>query len=495
MKKKEIIRNSMCEIIYNFIIIIHGFIIPILIIISYGSSINGLISSITNSLAYISLLEMGLNNVIKHHLYKPINDNNKDKIESILYSTNKFFKRIAKIFIIYIIVLLIVYPFITQEFNYKFIDLLIILISINTFIDYYFSITYKIFLYTSGKSYLVSIINSIVSIINIIVIYIIIKNNCSILIVKLISSLVLIIKPIIFSLYVNKKYKLNIKNKEKYIIKDKWDGLYQHIAWVIYNKTDILVLTLFSSLSNISIYAVYSAVCIGLRNLVSAITSGIDATFGNMIARNKKDILNDKFNIYETIYFSLITIIFSSAIIMIIPFVKVYTVNIHDANYINYPFGILIILAQFIIAIRMPYRALIHSGGYFKETKNGAIIESILNIVISVMLVFKLGLVGVAIGSLVATLVRTIEFTYFSNKYILKRKIFLSIKKIIIVVIEIILIIFISKYIPYINNINYVNFFINLLITILLASIIVLIINIIFYNNDIQFLLRKNEKN
>ena len=483
MKKKEIIKNSIFEILHNFVIVIYGFIIPKLIISTYGSNVNGLISSIGNSLAYISLLDMGFSAVIRHHLYKPINDNNKDKIESILYSANKFFKNIAKIFIIYIIILLIVYPFITKEFNYKFIDILILLISLNTFIEYYFCLTYKIFLYTSGNSYFVSIINSIVSIINIIGIYIMIKINCNILIVKLISCLILIINPIIFYLYVNRKYKLNIKNKKEYKIKDKWDGLYQHIAWVIYNRTDILILTLFSSLSNISIYAVYSAVCVGLRNLVSAITSGIDATFGNMIVRNKKNVLNDKFNIYETIYFSLIIIIFSTALVMIIPFVKVYTINIHDANYINYSFGIIMILAQFIIAIRMPYRALIHAGGYFKETKNGAIIESVLNVIISVILVFKLGLVGVAIGSLVATLVRTIEFTYFSNKYILKRNIFLSVKKIIILIIETILIILVSNYISYINNINYVNFFINLFITVIISSIIVLLVNLIIYKD------------
>jgi len=492
MKNNVILRNSLYELLYQLLIIIRGFILSKLIINVFGSNINGLIVSITNFLAYITLLDAGVNVVIKSRLYKPIVDDDKEQIAKILGGANNFFKRIALIFIIYIIGLLIMYPLINNNFKWDFIDLLIIVISISTFIEYYLNITYRIFLQASGKSYIVSIVNSIITIISTIVVVILINKIHNIIIIKLISNLILILSPIIFSLYTKRKYKLNIKNKKEYKIKDKWDGLYQHIAWVIYNKTDIIVLTLFSSLINVSIYSIYSFVCIGLRNLINAITSGIDATFGKIIAKGNFDLLNKKFNIYEIIYYSLIPIIFSTAILMIIPFVKVYTIGINDANYINYPFGIIMIICQFVIAIRIPYRALIHGIGHFKETKNGAIIECILNILISIILVFKLGLVGVAIGSLVSTLVRTVEFIYHANKYILKRNIISSIKKILIIIVETIIIILVSKYISYGSDINYLNFFINLLITILISTIIVGIINLILYNKEIKNLIKLN---
>lgn len=485
MRKKEIFKNAICELINQLFIIIRGLIIPRLIISVYGSNVNGLISSIANFIAYIIILDVGFNVVIKSQLYLPIVNNDKKKIESILYSANSFFKKIAKIFIIYILLLLLIYPIIINKFDWKFIDLLIVVISLSTFFEYYFGITYRIFLEAKGKSYLISIINSVITILSTIIIVILIKSNCSIIVIKLVGSIIFIIKPIFLNIYVKKKYKLTIRNNYKYIIKDKWDGLAQHIAWIIYCNTDIFVLTFFSTLENVSIYSVYSLVCIGLRSIVAAITSGIDATFGNVIARKKTEKLNDKFNNYEIIYFSVITVLFSCAIILIIPFVKIYTLGINDVNYINPTFGIIFILSEYIIALRRPYRALIHSAGHFKETKNGAIMECVLNVIISIVLVFKLGLVGVAIGSLIAALVRTVEFIYHANKVILSRRSMVSLRKIIVLAISTIVIVLISKYILYTNDISYISFLINSIITVVIAILIVCSISFILYKREL----------
>ena len=486
MRRKEVLKNAFYEVLNQLIIIIRGFFIPRLIISAYGSSINGLVSSITSFLAYISLLDAGLSVVVKSQLYKPIVNKRRQEIESILCSTSNFFKKIAKVFIIYIILLLLVYPHIITDFNWTFVDLLIIVISLSTFCEYYFGITCRIFLLANGKAYLVSIINMFISIINTILTVILIKYNSDIVLIKLVGSLIFIIKPILSNIYVRKKYKINIKsNCKEYKIKDRWDGLTHHIAWVIYSNTDIVVLTLFSTLSNVSIYSVYSLVCLGLRSIVGAMTSGIDATFGNIIAKGKDKLLSIEFNSYEIVYFSIITIVFSCAIILIIPFVKVYTAGINDANYVNSVFGIIIVLVEYIIALRRPYRALIHAKGHFKQTRNGAIIECVLNIIISVILVFKLGIIGVAIGSFVAALIRTIEFIYHANKVVLNRKVIISFKKIVLVIVSTILIILIAKYIPYVENTGYINFIINSIITFIIAMGVVFITSVIMYRKEI----------
>ncbi len=83
-----------------------------------------------------------------------------------------------------------------------------------------------------------------------------------------------------------------------------------------------------------------------------------------------------------------------------------------------------------------------------KKTRKGAWVEAISNIVISIILVIKFGIVGVAIGTLVAMLIRTIEFIYHTNKYILKRNIFINIKKIISIIVETIIIVLIVRFLP-----------------------------------------------
>ena len=56
--KKTIIKNILSSFIYQAITIVYGFIVPVMIIKKFGSEVNGLISSIAQFLAYISLLEL-----------------------------------------------------------------------------------------------------------------------------------------------------------------------------------------------------------------------------------------------------------------------------------------------------------------------------------------------------------------------------------------------------------------------------------------------------
>ena len=84
MRSKKAIVNIISLLLFQATTIICGFIVPKLIISNYGSNVNGLISSITQFLAYIVLLDSGFTAVVKSQLYKPIAENNYDKINAIL---------------------------------------------------------------------------------------------------------------------------------------------------------------------------------------------------------------------------------------------------------------------------------------------------------------------------------------------------------------------------------------------------------------------------
>lgn len=504
MRSKKAVINIITTLALQVIAIVYGFIVPKIIITSFGSSVNGLVSSITQFLAYISLLESGIGPVIKASLYKPIANKNKKEISDVLKASENFFKTISYIFIIYLLILAFVYPLIvSSEFGYFYTLSLVIIISISTFAEYYFGMTYKLYLQAEQKTYIISTIQIITYIFSIIIIVILAKLNCSIHLIKLISGFIFVLRPILQSIYVKKKYQINIMLSDKnYHLKNKWDGLAQHIASVIHNNTDITILTIFTSLVEVSIYSVYYLVIKGINSLMQSFAGGIDASFGDMIAKKEYDNLNKKFNMYEVFYFTIATIIYTCSIILIVPFVSVYTKKIVDANYIRPLFGTLLVLSEFLWAIRLPYSSITLAAGHFKETRKGAWIEAITNIVISVILVFKYGIIGVAVGTLIAMLIRTVEFVYHTNKYILNRNVFESIKKILVIIIEVLLIVFLSKYLPKINVVSYLTWIEYALLVGLLAVIVVLPINIIIYKkefkemiNIIKNIFKKKEEN
>ena len=85
--------NTIFSLLLQIVTIISGFIIPRLILKTFGSDVNGLVSSLNQFLSYISLIEGGLTGVVLASLYKPLEEKNYNKVSGIVKATNKFFKK------------------------------------------------------------------------------------------------------------------------------------------------------------------------------------------------------------------------------------------------------------------------------------------------------------------------------------------------------------------------------------------------------------------
>ena len=380
-----------------------------------------------------------------------------------------------------------VYPtLVNTEFSMWYTISLVLIISISTFAEYFFGMVYKVYLQAEQKTYVTAGIQSITTILNTMLCVTLIKFGANVQVVKLVSSFVFVLRPVVQNIYVRRKYNINLKEvKEKYELKQKWDGLAQHIAAVIHGNTDVTILTIFSNTAEISVYTVYLFVVKGVKNLVQSLTGGIDASFGDMYAKNENENLNRSFKNYEFFYFSIITIIFTCTLCLIVPFIQVYTKGITDVDYVRPVFGCLLVLSEYVWAVRLPYSSLILAVGHFKETRRGAWIEAISNIVISLILVNKLGIIGVTIGTLFAMMVRTIEFMYHSAKYILKRKMKYAFIHLTITIVETIIIFILSKF--FIKNVLFDNYFVWVKYAFIIAAIamiITLTINCIIYRKQ-----------
>ena len=488
MRSKKVLYNITSNIILQILIVINGFIVPKIIISYFGSNINGLVTSITQFLAYITLLESGFGPVVKSVLYKPLANKDNESILKILKASERFFKRIALVFLLYIVILCIIYPIIVNNnFDNVYTISLIVIIGLSTFAEYFFGMTYQLFLQANQKNYITNVIQIVSYSLSIIAIILLTRIGIGIHGIKLASGLLFMMRPLFLNIYVKKKYNINFKNTdETYNIKQKWDGLAQHIAYVIHTNTDVTILTIFTNFLEVSVYSIYALVVKGLTAIIKAFTSGIDATFGDMIAKKEKENLKVKFSIYELFFNSLNTIIFSSAIVLIVPFVAIYTKGVTDVNYIRWTFGIMLVISEYIWGIRQPYNLLIQAAGHYKETRKGAWIECISNIIISILLVKKYGIIGVAIGTIVAMSIRTIEFLIHASKHILQRSIMESIKKLLIMIIETILIVMTSKFFINFDGLSVRSWIFNAMFVSIIAFAFTAIINCMVFKSDFR---------
>lgn len=431
MERKVIIRNVICSLMLQAVTILSGFIVPKVILNYFGSDVNGLITSINQFLNYIQLLEGGLSGVIMSALYKPLAENNQEKISSVINATQLFFKKIALIFVFYMIGVAFLYPlFIKTNFSYLYSIALVVVLGSHLFVQYFFSLSLKLLLNADRKVYIVSLTQIIIVAINMIAVIVFAKLFSDVLLIKIASAIVFLIQPLVYGKYVKKHYKIDSTIlPDNTALSQRWSGFGINLAYFVHTNTDVIILTVFSTLSSVSVYGVYLMVVNAMKNLVMSISQAINPSLGKSLASDDLSIANSKFDLYEFGIYLFTTVVFSSGLFLITPFIRIFTANITDANYEQYTFGYILTLAEMIYCYRDSYVSASYVAGHFKQVTRYAIIEVVLNLTISLLLVRDLGILGVAIGTLVSMLYRGVAHVMYLKKKILMRNPFIALKR------------------------------------------------------------------
>ena len=471
---------------------------PRYILSYYGSTVNGLVSSVQQLLGLISFCELGVGAVVQSALYKPLADNDDVLTSKILISARKFFDKVGIILTVYVVFLAAFFPLSQRsEFDYMSTMFLVLAMSISYFAQYFFGVRDQLLVNADQRSYIQLFYQSLTIVINTALSIVIIKRGASMQIVKLVTSLVYLIRPIGLAVYVKRNYKIDYTLKlTEEPIQQKWNGLAQHFASVVLQNTDTVVLTFFSTLINVSIYNVYNLVVTGVKQIVLSITTGIQSLFGNMLAKEETVLLGKTFGCVEWLLHTITVLVFTITGLLIVPFVQIYTQGITDADYIVPVFAVLITCATASYCLRLPYSMMVLAAGHYKQTQNSAIIEMILNVAISIGLVFWFGLVGVAIGTMISMTYRTVYYALYLRKNILERSFTLFIKHILVDIVTVVCMVTATFWIK-LSAVNYFAWIIMALECGGICLAVSIIINLIFYKktlkNAVRLLFRKQK--
>ncbi|MBR2336981.1 MAG: sugar isomerase [Clostridia bacterium] len=484
--------NTSVAFINQIVTLVCGFVLPRLILSKYGSSVNGLVTSISQFLGLITLCELGVGAVVQSALYKPLAYNDRNGISRIMISARKFFHKVGFILLAYVTVLMLTYPLtVKEEFKFFSTVFLIGAISISFFAQYFFGITNQLLLNSDQKAYLPLVFQIVSTVLNVIASVVLINLGASIQIVKLTTSLVFLIRPIALYIYVNRKYDINYSLKLKgEPIAQKWNGLAQHIASVVQGNTPTIVLTFFSTLVKVSIFNVYNLVVNGLKQIIVSLTTGVSALFGNMLAKNEEKEINATFNTVEWWIHTITTLVFTVAGVLIVPFVRVYTDGVVDANYIQPLFGVVLVLSGAVYCLRLPYSIIVLAAGHYKQTQASAIIEVIVTVVVALSLVFFADLFAVAFSLLAAMIYRTMYYVLYLKKHLLKRSLSLFIKQMLVDGVTVVLIVFATVFIP-LQSLSYFSWIVLAIEVLAIAVGICLVVNFLLYKENTTAFLGK----
>ena len=450
----------------------------------------GLNSLFTNILTMLSLVELGVGSAIVYSLYKPLAVNDKEKIKSLMFLYKKAYTLIGIIIMLLGIISLPFYRYLINEVpDIKNLDLIYFLFVLNTSVSYFYS--YKRSLIISDqKRYIATIYRYgfyfILNVVQIIVL-LITKNYLLFLIVQVIftwlENVFVSIKADKMYPYLKEKKVEKLKTTELKKIKQNINAMLFHkIGGVVINSTDNILIAKFIGLVSVGLYSNYYLIINALEIIIIQFFNAIVASIGNLGATRKNSEVKETFDITLFINFVIFGVSSICLLILFNPFIKIWL----GKKYVfDFSIVLVIVICFYLKGIRKTCLTYKDALGFFKEDKYKPVIESIINLVSSIILAKYLGLLGIFLGTVISTLTTSIWIEpYVLYKHYFKTSIMDYFKR----VFKYVLVTIISYLVTLtLCNLVNINEMVNLIIKLIICLIIPIILYIICFRKTEEF--------
>ncbi len=490
MRTYNSFKNMVFSIISNTLTILIGFVVQKVFLDTLGTEYLGLNSLYTNIVSMLAIADLGIGTAIIYNLYEPIAKNKKDKIKALMSFYKKTYRIISLIIFIFGLILL---PFLgiivgkTTIPNQELI-ILFILFLIDTVSSYLLSYKRSL-LYADQKSYLISIVHIGYLIImnSLLIAFLLLTQNFYLyLIIKIICR---ILENVIISILANKKYPyLKEKNNEKLSKEIKNDiilkvkGLFFHkLGSFFVLGTDNILISIFLGVSVVGLYNNYYLIIYALTTLICQGFTSFTASIGNLLTLESKEKSYQIFKRIRFLNFWIAGYTATSILVVMESFISFW----YGKTYLL-DTGVLIVLVlnYYLTVMRYNISTFKEAAGIFHEDRYIPILESVINIIASLILLKFFGLAGVFLGTILSNLLLHL---YSYPKYVFKKLFNKKILDYFKSIISYFLLFIISITITYLISslITFNNPFIQMITNILISLIIPnLIYYLVFRNKD-----------
>ena len=414
----------------QIITIVIGLLLPRLRIVSFGSEVNGMLSSVQQVYTYLALLEAGVGTATLQALYGPVAKENKTQINQILSATNHYYKKTGYIYLASVLIFAFGYPIvISSEIPTGTIVAVILLNGLGNVLAYFFQGKYRILLQAEGKQYIVTNLTTFVTVFSGVSKIALIYAGCGVVSLQAAYFGFNVLQVCYFAWYIKKNYRwINLKEKEDFqAISQKNSVLIHQITQLVFNNTDVLLLTVFCDLKIVSVYALYNMIFDMLSTLMNNVNSGFSYKLGQLF-NSDRGRFDRWYTLYERYYTALSFSVYFLGYILIVPFMKLYTRGVTDTNYLLEYLPLMFTAIKLMVSGRAPSGFVATFAGHFKKTQNRAILEMVLNLTISIICVNIFGIYGVLMGTIVALLYRANDMIIYANHRILNRSVWATYK-------------------------------------------------------------------
>jgi O-antigen/teichoic acid export membrane protein len=416
-RTKKFISNAASNFFLQAVTLISGLIIPRLMLVTYGSEINGLVASISQFVRYFALVEAGLASAAIFALYKPLAGKDYASINGVVSATRRFYFRSGYLFLALVIGCSLLYPCYikTATLNCWQMGLLVLVIGCSGVLNFFIMAKYTALVTADQKLYVLNYLNIVSTVVNTVIIYVLTRMNTNILNLRTVALVSVFIPPMAMYFYINKYYRYVDYSAEpdNQALNKRWDALILQVLGMVNTSAPYILVTFFTPLTEVSVFAIYSMVVMGIMQVLSIFGTGMFSSFGELIAANETETLKKAYNEYEFMIYSMMALFYSCSMVLLLPFIRLYTRGITDADYNRPLMGFLFVINALLYSIKSPQGTLISAAGLFKETKYQTLTQAAIAVVLGVILTKFFGITGVLIAFMASNLYRDIDLMIF----------------------------------------------------------------------------------
>jgi O-antigen/teichoic acid export membrane protein len=368
-------------------------------------SINGLFSNI---LTLLSFTDIGIGSAIIYSLYKPLSEDNHEKIGKII---NLFATAYRYIALTIIVLGLCVIPFLdliisdVPDINEN-IAFLYILFLLNTAFSYVYGYK-KSLLIADQKNYIVIAISVGLNVLMVALQVAVLLLTHSFVLYLCVMIVITILNNVASTVYVNYKYYWLREYENLKLTKAERDDIFTNIqniviykfGSVIMNGTDNIIISSILKTTLVGICSNYSMLINAVYSIIIQGMAGISASIGNYNIQSSKQESESVFNQLCLLSFWGIGLISLIMMCLLNPFVDLWLGESYMLTDIVVISLVLGFYSTMINTIPSSYRT---SMGLFKEARFAPILASLINVILSVVGAYIWGLVGVFMATFVA---------------------------------------------------------------------------------------------
>lgn len=428
-KKKATMLTLLVAVFNSVLVAVFNLIYNNLLMRTYGSDVNGLISTLTQFVSLFAIIEGGFATAAVVSVYEPYVAKDYDKLNDILYTTKRVYLRVGTFITVGVLFCGIIYlRFVDSPFSYLRTYSLLFVTVLATSVSLCFQSKYSVLLQGANCEYIQVLISLVSKTVTWILSIVLILEQVDILLIYGINILNVLLN-IGFSRYYEKKnfsYVTYQGTYDKSLIKGTGDVLFQKAANTIFTSTDLVLISSGVGLAAASVYNLYQQVFRSIFNLLAAVVQAPFNSLGHLVEEGNREKIDYYFKIYFKVTLLAASVILTVTGSLVLNFVSIYTAGVTDIDYVRNELAFLFFAQYYVQIINRPFGTMLNVTGNFAKQNVQCGAAAVVNLVSSIILMRTWGVAGVIVGSFLGTSVILVMNVYQCKGLVagLKRMVF-----------------------------------------------------------------------